>query len=878
MNASIIDEKVREEALLPQHSFIVQAPAGSGKTSLLTQRLLVLLAICQDSPEECLAITFTRKAAFEMRDRVLAALLQAKNPIPPNDPYQLKTWRLARQVLERDEQLGWNLLQNPNRLKIQTIDAFCSSLASKMPILSQFGVLSSIAEDTGALYEAAANNLLKAIEWDEPWSEAVRILLGHLDNNLGLAKRLLAAMLSHRDQWLPYIDSTFSIQESRAFLELGLKAVTEEALFSLVDSIPSGSTEILVLAKFAAEQLKILGKNSLIQTCQLLTESWPASTMDDLPLWLGIGELVLTKENDWRKRITEQQGFPSVASVKEKADKILFKEMKDRMMECLAQLEHSPLFLQNLRQLRECPPEAYNENQWAMVQALVQLLPVLIAELSLVFQERGQVDFVEISLAALRSLGGNEDPTDLALGLDYKISHILVDEFQDTSLSQFRLLEKLTTGWQPNDGRTLFLVGDPMQSVYRFRQAEVGLFIRAKQKGIGAIRLKSLILTANFRSDPKLVEWTNALFTHKFPLKDDIASSAIAFTPSKAMRPAECEAVAIAEAVTMETEPSRVVALVQALQCEEPSASIAILVRSRNHLHALLPHLREASIPYQGIQLELLFQRPIVQDLLSLTRALLHLCDRVAWLAILRTPWAHVSLMDLTRLAQFAPDLPLWHTLQLYPQVPGLSHEAKACLERVVPILFNARLQLQRLPLRTWITDTWLALGGAEHLYGEESIEDAGAFFSVLDENADNDAYEMGAIERRVQRLYAKPTTLAANALQIMTIHKAKGLEFDFVIVPGMGRKIVSASSKLLLWEERAGLFRNSYFMLAPIKPVGADTDAIYTYLKKQEEKRQAYESIRLEYVAATRARKRLFWLTHHKAEAGLPIEIDKGN
>ncbi len=103
-------------------------------------------------------------------------------------------------------------------------------------------------------------------------------------------------------------------------------------------------------------------------------------------------------------------------------------------------------------------------------------------------------------------------PEDLALALGQRIRHILVDEFQDTSYTQFELLEKLTAGWEPGDGRTLFLVGDPMQSIYRFRQADVSLFLKARLEGIGAIRLEPLTLSVNFRSRPEIVEWVNRTF------------------------------------------------------------------------------------------------------------------------------------------------------------------------------------------------------------------------------------------------------------------------------------------------------------------------------------------------------------------------------
>src|SRR5690606_1078011 len=110
--------------------------------------------------------------------------------------------------------------------------------------------------------------------------------------------------------------------------------------------------------------------------------------------------------------------------------------------------------------LRHLPALAFSDSQWRLLEALAQLLPRLVAELSVVFQAHHACDFTEISLAAQRALGDEDDPSDLSLRLDYQIRHILVDEFQDTSSLQFDLLKKLVAGWQPGDGRTLFLVGD----------------------------------------------------------------------------------------------------------------------------------------------------------------------------------------------------------------------------------------------------------------------------------------------------------------------------------------------------------------------------------------------------------------------------------
>src|SRR6185436_7254681 len=126
--------------------------------------------------------------------------------------------------------------------------------------------------------------------------------------------------------------------------------------------------------------------------------------------------------------------------------------------------------------------------------------------------------------AANRALGEPDAPTDLALSLDYRLQHLLIDEFQDTSLSQFELLQRLTAGWQPGDGRTLFAVGDPMQSIYRFRQAEVALFLRARAQGIGTIALEPLTLACNFRSQAGIVGWINSVFARVLPANEDLAS------------------------------------------------------------------------------------------------------------------------------------------------------------------------------------------------------------------------------------------------------------------------------------------------------------------------------------------------------------------
>ena len=114
------DLDIRNQSLNPGKSFIVEAPAGSGKTELLIQRYLKLLGGVSQ-PEEILAMTFTRKAAGEMKGRIIEALNRAQDISPPEKFHQQTTWNLAKVALERNQKLGWKLLENPSRLRVVTI-------------------------------------------------------------------------------------------------------------------------------------------------------------------------------------------------------------------------------------------------------------------------------------------------------------------------------------------------------------------------------------------------------------------------------------------------------------------------------------------------------------------------------------------------------------------------------------------------------------------------------------------------------------------------------------------------------------------------------------------------------------------------------------
>jgi hypothetical protein len=211
------------------------------------------------------------------------------------------------------------------------------------------------------------------------------------------------------------------------------------------------------------------------------------------------------------------------------------------MLELLAELRGVAGLEEALAMLVKLPRPELSEAEWATVECFSRLLRLAAGQLWLAFQEAGEVDFIEIAARAGLALGDDEAPTDLAQALDYRIRHLLVDEFQDTSPTQVDLIEKLTRGWMPDDGRTLFVVGDPMQSIYRFRKADVGLFLRVRERGIGDIRLGHLRLFRNNRSYPGIVDWVNTAFPSIFPAADSPEAGAVRYAESAATRPVRAD-------------------------------------------------------------------------------------------------------------------------------------------------------------------------------------------------------------------------------------------------------------------------------------------------------------------------------------------------
>jgi ATP-dependent exoDNAse (exonuclease V) beta subunit len=793
------DQAQRELALDPARSILVRAPAGSGKTDLLTRRFLRLLGEV-DGPGQIVAITFTRPAAAEMRNRILSELENAAEPgASETNSGPFSTQALAHRALARSQALGWDLLDLPAQLRIQTIDSFCRDLALQQPLLSGLGGGLDISEQPAELYRRAARRTLEQIDGSDPsLREAIESLLLWRDNSWPDLESQLVGMLEKRDQWMHDF------------------------------------------------------------------------VLDRAPHW-----------DELRARL--ERPFARAA-------------------------EFDP---------------RYTEEEWQIVRACFTLLRHAAAQLKVVFAEAAAADYIEVAQIALNVLRGDDGlPTDGAQAVADGICHLLVDEFHDTSRRQHQLLARLIAAWPEREGRTCFVVGDPMQSIYFFRDADAELFPRVEQLGLEIpgdlpLRFDAVQLSANFRTAPALVKNINDAFTQIFAIDDGsgvtysqaapardgakqpgphlvpnpapLLQLHLEFIPesprgnSRSLGPDRKKEIAAEREAAQQKQIEELVTLIRSHMAHVDQAReaknkyrIAVLGRARKSLEPIAAALRQTSIPFRAVELEKLQDRPEIIDVLALARALLNPHDRVAWLGVLRSPWCGLSLADLHTLvsadspeflARPVPDL-LSERWQL------LSAEGREAVDRLLQAIeFFNRLQSRQLTaaLGTRLEQVWLQLGGAQCVDASARVN-LDLLWSCLDGLPQGEPDLLGpALEAALDKLTALPDPAADSdcGVQLMTIHKAKGLEFEVVIVPDLQAGAGGSKRELLSWLER-GLPPDAEsadpetaseiteFLVAPFQRKGADSGKAKQWVDRVRRERESQEARRLLYVAATRAREEL--------------------
>ncbi len=869
----------------------MQAPAGSGKTELLTQRLLALLARVEN-PEEVVAITFTRKAAAEMAHRLVSRLQAAAGQHPGMNgneelaPHERVSRELALAVLENDAARGWNLLEQPSRLRIRTIDSLCSELARQLPVLSGLGGGQQIAEDANALYrKAAARTMVVIEEGNDPLNADISRVLNRYDNQYDKLVELLTGMLASREQWMTHLlDARRGEGFDRQGMEAALRYLVETQLEAARAVTPDGL--LRDLPRFYQYAIGNGADNSEALEALLIACGGADCDFLDLPThadslghWKTMISSLYTLAGEMRKGAPNASGgFPAPSNASAE-DRPRFAAFKDDFKRLLDTHRDNEALRSSYTIVSGLPRPGYEDEAWESLESLMRIMLRAAENWKLVMAENGEVDYSEIAHRAIESLGFEGAPTDLALRMDYRIQHLLVDEFQDTSFSQIRLLQQLTTGWSDGDGRTLFLVGDPMQSIYRFRKAEVSLFIEAWQGRLfDHILLRPLQLTVNFRSGKPIVDWVNQVMPRVMPAKSDPVMGAVSYSEASTKPDVSTRGgveIQILPERDDEEEARRVVEIIRHADADE---NIAILVRARSHVSTILAALDKLKsgqdrFRYQAIKFTPLAETALIQDLVSLTLALIQPADRLAWLATLRAPYTGLDLADLDALVAGEAGNIISDAISAacLGSVNDLSDSGLRRLQRFGPVLMRAVDRRGRQSVRSLVESAWIDLGGPACVENTSELDDAATYFDLLDtlEN-ENLPIDRDTLDPRLKELYAEPDALADGKLQVLTIYSAKGLQFDTVILPGLNRGTGGDDAKLLHWFE---LTDQDAIVMSPMrnnteKELQKKSGDLIQFISTVERQRQVLEDGRLLYVATTRAVRNLYLLAAVKPTA----------
>jgi len=831
------DQQARDRAIDPSRSCAVVAPAGSGKTSLLVLRMLKLLAQVE-SPEALLAITFTRKAAGEMRTRIAKALRSVDRAEPKN-AYERALLEAAKEAARRHPELA----EQPSRLSILTFDALAYAIVQRAPLAA--GPLAGLAptEHADLLYKQAAYAAIDALQGTEIWSQALSVA----DGAPSWLVDQVCHWLGRRDQVeLLFADgmpddperaAAFLLQRSEALL----RAWAENLVEKLDDPRLAELIRRAAQGRIAYRREK--GEPIDPLWVPLADGAWQADVSDWRLFHAGVG-LLFTK-NGFRKDWTGRSKF---AFAKEER-----KEVKALAEEIAADGEIVSL----LREVRSLPGAiAYSEEERAAFGAMMHLFFEAKKQLHSVFARAGKVDFVEIGLGAIRALGSAEEgASDLLLGLDARLAHVLVDEFQDTSRWQVALLARLVAGFDGRE-RTLFVVGDPMQSIYRFRKADVEIFLGlldAAAKGMpcfGLPAMERVQLTANFRSASPLVAAFNRMLPQLAPQPDLVIEAKAASGREKGALK-----LILGKEMSRDAEVEQAFCELMRLRKElGVQATIAALARDRKWLRPLAARLREEGVRFRAVGLETMAEAVPVRWLRALVELSIEPGSAAAWASLLRAPFVGLDVDALAQLqAAIEGD---WDAKAVRDAAEALADPTlRRRVLRFVDAIEAFFAELAHRPVAAAIERALMRLGAFSALDAELG-RTLGSACDLVAELEKVGELSLAAFDAALGNLYAEPdASEEAGRLVLSTIHGAKGLEWDGVVLFGLGDSPNSDQERFVWTTLVRGDAEYPILGLASFRRGEAEMLGFVRGIEKQA---QSNEHKRLFYVGCTRARTEL--------------------
>lgn len=856
----------------PAASVVVEACAGSGKTWLLVARMLrLLLEGC--APSALLAITFTRKAAQEMQERLMLLLrelalapdveiarLLGERGVAAADITRLLP--VARGLYER-------ILSTSQRLSIDTFHSWFGRLLQVAPLASGVPHGYSLIEATGELLLETNNRFMRAI--NEPDHKAIHEALLALYKLVGdhQAQKLLDAFVAKRAEWWAVAKDGAPLESLRALCGDDASNDARLSLWCKPD-----------LCERISRIAHLLGKGT--------ATNQKRATAIDTAL---DGQALLDKFDALYAQFLDSAGAPRKNLVTKGLLAALEHEFGNDAVTRF-ETEFNDLGLE----LSQLQARSHERSVIALNQALTTVGHAFLEQYQTLKAERRVFDFADLEWHVYRLLNNPQHAAYLQSRLDARYRHVLLDEFQDTNPLQWSVVRAWLDAYGDGAGRpSVFVVGDPKQSIYRFRRAEPRVFEAAREM-LQAQGARVLRTSQTRRNAPALTAVFNQIF-HSNPLyfaqttlaaeagvvwrlplarRADPVTEPATLAPSSRMPLRDPLNVALEEeedarrleegiVVAQAILAARAELDASATEGSAPSrwSDVMLLVKKRAHLGAYERALREAGIPYTSSKRGGLLESLEVRDLTALLRFLITPGDNLSLAQVLKSPIFCLADDDLAMLAR-RPEATWWLRLQCAAQaLPVATH-----LQHAVRLLATWRNAAPRLPVHD-LLDIMLDEGqivaryaqaakpleraqviGNLHAFTELSLSlDAGRYPSLpkfidalcaLQGNATQDAPDEAAINAGL------------DAVRIMTIHSAKGLEAPIVVVLDANHSEPAREDAgvLCVWPQHAPA--PVHFSVFGRK---AERGMARLAFFQEEEKLKAQEDWNLLYVATTRAK-----------------------
>lgn len=864
----------QQMALATDRNLSVTAGAGSGKTTILVERYLKLIIEERVDLRRVLAITFTDKAAAEMRERVARVLHQRLSQAPTGRSGE------RERLLELRERL--------NSAQISTIHSFCSR------ILREFAVACAVDPDFSVMNEFQQSLLA---------SQAIDETLGRLDGGT--------------------LESSFTRQEWLEFLRqvppATLREVLKEALAhpyeiqrcaERLEAHDDADLYQKLHEHFFAELDRQLDRQALlakaVPAIRGLKAVWPdnpdlkpeaqrlRTAMDE---FLSVGGVESDKVEVWQKLMviagiatTNGKAYSRLTSFGTKAQLGAAAPALLKLSEALEPLGRF------CKEIISVAPAEIDLLHFQALRKILFLYQQVSAGYHAAKDERGVLDYDDLQLRALELLKSHPE---VVQTLRERYRFIMVDEFQDTSELQWEIISRIGQEEGRLDTDKFFVVGDPKQSIYGFRNADVRVFERVKQQFAGGQNAPpggydgNVVLEESFRFLPGLNRFINFLFERVLrpapgnefevgydPLstrreEDGGAVHAAFLAAETGDEESDSQEAFVAKAIVqLLQEPAEVYRREGAGESRQPirPGDIAVLIPARTHLPEMEMQLRRFSIPFKTIGGVGFYRRQEIYDVYHLLRYLNNPADELALVALLRSPFAGISDAALFHLSLTAPDS-YRQKLDETAAVKALSKQDRCKLELFRRQLAHWEQRRDRLPLSRFLSEileeSFYRATAAAQWQGEQVLANLD---KIIEQARD---YEQGGfmalgdfIESLHQLIQADPREGEAQialedegSVKVMTIHTAKGLEFPVVFCPYLERTTHSDRSRSRL-DSDLGL-------AVPVGNPGngyqREKPFLYELLNYREKQKRVAELKRLLYVGLTRARDRLYLIARCK-------------